>query len=72
MHTGTQKYDVSLAKEFQHHLTIKHRKYDVIDQGKHKKQFMERKWTDRHYHVQDNAAVEHLDVKIYCNTSQFP
>ena len=44
MHTVTLKYDVSLAKEFQQHLTKK----------------------------QDHAAVEHLDVKIYCNTSQFP
>ena len=34
MHTGTQKDDVSLAKEFQKHLTRKHRKYEVIDQRK--------------------------------------
>ena len=33
---------------------------------------MERKCTYREYHVQYNAAVEHQDVKIYCNTSQFP
>ena len=33
---------------------------------------MERKWTEKQYHVQDNAAVEHQDVKNYCNTSQFP
>ena len=33
---------------------------------------MEIKWTDREYHVQDNAKVEHKDVKIYCNTIQFP
>ena len=32
---------------------------------------MERKWTDRQYHVQDNADFEHKDVKIYCNTNQF-
>ena len=31
MHTGTQKYYVGLAKEFQDHLTKKHRKYGVID-----------------------------------------
>ena len=37
MHTGTQKYDVSLAKEFQEHLKKKHRKDGVIDQGKQKK-----------------------------------
>ena len=33
---------------------------------------MERKWTDRQYHVQDNSDVEHKDVKNYCNTNQFP
>ena len=32
-HTGNQKYDVSLAREFQHHLTKEHRKNGVIDQG---------------------------------------
>ena len=33
--------------------------------------FMERKWTDRQYPVQDNADVAHIDVKIYCNTNKF-
>ena len=33
---------------------------------------MERKWTDRHHHVQDNAAVAHQYVIMYCNTIQFP
>ena len=36
MHTSNQKYDVSLAKEFQEHLTKKNRKYGAIDQGKPK------------------------------------
>ena len=35
-------------------------------------QFMERKWANKQYHVQDNATVEHKDLKMYCNTSQFP
>ena len=33
---------------------------------------MERKWTERKYHIQDNATVELIDVKIYCNTNQSP
>ena len=33
---------------------------------------MERKWTDRQYHVQGNSAVAHTDVRVYCNTNQFP
>ena len=32
--TGNRKYDVSLAKKLQHHLTKEHRKNDVFDQGK--------------------------------------
>ena len=32
--TGNQKFDVSLAKEFQNNLTKEHRKNGVIDQGK--------------------------------------
>ena len=36
----TKKNDVSLAKEFQQHLTKEHRKNGVIDQGKYKKIFM--------------------------------
>ena len=33
---------------------------------------MERKWTEIKYHVQDNALVKIKDVKMYCNTNQFP
>ena len=28
--------------------------------------------TERKYHVQDNSSVELKDVKMYCNTNQFP
>ena len=31
---------------------------------------MERKWTDRQYHVQDNYDVSHKYVRMYCNTNQ--
>ena len=33
---------------------------------------MEIKQTDIQYHVKDNADVEHKNVKMYCNTNQFP
>ena len=72
IHTGTEKKDVSLAREFKDHLEGEHRKNVVIDQGKSRKRFMERKWIERNYHVQDNASVELKDVKMYCNTNQFP
>ena len=72
MHIGNQKYDVSLAKEFQHHLTKEHRKNGVFDQGKNNERFMEIKLTYRQYYVQDNSDFAHQDVRIYCNTNQFP
>ena len=33
---------------------------------------MERKLTERQYHVQDNADVEQKYEKMYCNTNKFP
>ena len=33
---------------------------------------MNSKWTERKYNIQDNADVELKDVKMYCNTNQFP
>ena len=69
MQTSNQNNDVSLAKEFQQHLSKYHRKNGVIDQVKCKKRFMEIKWIYRQYHVQDNYDVAHKDVKIYCNTN---
>ena len=72
MHTGTENKDVSLAKELKDHLEGGHRQNCAIDERKPRKRFMERKWTERKYHVQDNADVELKDVKMYCNTNQFP
>ena len=71
INTGTQKGDVSLAKEFQHYLIKEHRKDSVIDQGKYKKRSMEIKWTDRKYHVQNNADVAHQYMIMYYNTNKF-
>ena len=72
IHTVTEKKDVSLAWEFKDHLEGERRKNGAIDQGKSRKRFMNRKWTERNYHVQDNAEVELKDVKMSCNTNQFP
>ena len=36
------------------------------------KKVNEKKWTDRHYNVQDNDAVAHKYVEMYCNTNQLP
>ena len=47
IHTGTEKKDVSLAREFKDHLEGEHRQNGVIDQGKSRKRYMNRKWTER-------------------------
>ena len=72
MHYCTQKNDVSLAKKFQKHLSKENLKHGVIDQVKYRKIASERTWTDIQYHVQDHFDVAHNDVKIYCDTNQFP
>ena len=72
MHAGTENKHVSLAKESKDHLEGEHRQNGVIDQVKSRTRFMKRKWTERKYHVQDNASVELKDVNIYCNTNNFP
>ena len=72
IHTGTENKDVSLAKEFKDRLEEEHSQNGAIDQVKSRKRFTERKWTERKYHVQDNASVELKDVKMYCNTNKFP
>ena len=53
-------------------MTKEHQKNGVFDQGKNNKRFMERKCTDRQYHVQYNADVAHQYVKRFCNKNQFP
>ena len=44
----------------------------VIGQGKDRKISSKRKWTEREYHVQDNADVAHKYVKMYCDINKFP
>ena len=72
IHTGTEKKDVSLAREFKDHLEERHRQNSVINQGKPRERFMKREWTEIKYHILDNESVDLKDVKMYCNTNQFP
>ena len=75
IHTGTENKDLSLAKEFKDHLEEEHRQNGVIDQGKSRKRFMERKRIEIKYHFQENALVELKDVKMYCkkiNSQHYP
>ena len=72
MHSCKPKNNVSLAKEFQKHLSKDDRKHGVVDQGKDRKRASKIKWTDREFCVQGDADVAHKDVKHYCDANQFP
>ena len=69
MHTSNQNNDACLAKEFQQHLTKEHSQKWCHWSEQIKKRLIERKWTDRQYHVQDNDDVAQKDLKFYCNTN---
>ena len=47
-------------------------KHGVINQWKDIKRASKIKWTDREFHVQDNADVAQKDVIVNCDNNQFP
>ena len=53
-------------------MSKEHSKNVVIDEVKYSKRSRKIKWTDREYHIEDNADVSNKDVKLYCDTNQFP
>ena len=72
VHTAAQNTYVSLALEFQKHLSNESHKHGIIDNGKDKKSSSKQKCTNREYHVKHNEDVKHKDVIMYCATNQFP
>ena len=68
--TATQNVDVSLALEFQKHLSNASRKHSTLDDVKSPKGvfFL----TNREYHMQHNQYVDHQCMNIYCSKNQFP
>ena len=70
--TSTNTGDVILAIEFQKHLSDISHKNVVIGQGKYRKRASKQKWTERNYHVQNNADVTYIGVKMCCVPKQFP
>ena len=48
-----------MDKEYQKYFSKDDCKHGVIYQGKDRKRPSKIKWTDREYHVQGNADVEH-------------
>ena len=47
-------------------------KHGVIDQGNYKKLVSKQNCTGREYHDHNDADIAHKDVKMFCNTNQFP
>ena len=72
MHSFTQSNDVSLDKGFQKHMSKEHWKHGFVDQVKYRKIASKIKCIDIEYHVQGNSDVSHKDMKMYCDTNQFP
>ena len=72
IHTSTAKTDISLASEFQKHLSDPTRAHVLLDQGKEIKHAIKRKLTEREYHLQGSQDVSHISVKILCETTQLP
>ena len=52
-------------------MSKQHQKHGVIVQGKYRKRASKGKWTDREYHVQDNADIAQKYVNFFYN-NQFP
>ena len=70
VHIATQNFDVSLALEFQIHLSNASRKHGILDHGNRKKCkifFL----TNRYYHVGHNKDVNHQYMNMYSATTQF-
>ena len=72
MHTSTENTEISLAREFQKHLSKPTWAHGFLDHGKDIKCISKQKWTDSEYHVQYRKYVLHISVKIPCATTQFP
>ena len=59
MHSCTQKRMPVCLKSYKNIYIMMIRKHGVIDEGKDRKRASKRKYTERDYHVQDNADVAH-------------
>ena len=71
MYTSISNKYISIAREFQKHLSNPTRAHGLIDHGKYSKLDGKRKWMEREYHVQDRKDVQQKLVKISCASTQF-
>ena len=71
MHTAMSNSDISLAREFQNHLSDPKRAHGLIYHRKDRKLYIKLKWTDREYHVQDRKYLQQKSVKMACASTKF-
>ena len=71
MHSSTHKTNVSLAQEFQKHLSNVLCKNVVINKGNYIKGESKWKCTEKIYHVKADDDVMQKGVEIFCDTTQF-
>ena len=72
MQNSTKDTNISLAREFQKHLSDPTRAHGLLDHVKDIKCDSKWKWTGSEYHFQKSKDMQHILVKISCATTQFP
>ena len=71
IHTSTTNTEISLAREFQKHISYPTWSHGLLDLGNDIKLGSKWKWNERDYHVHDRKYVSHISVKFSYATTQF-
>ena len=72
IHSATSTVDFYLTRLFQKHLSNTACKHAVIDQGKYNSWASKLNWIEMEYFFQEEDDLTHKNVKIFCDTNQFP
>ena len=75
IHSATYTKDCSLAQKFQNTYIMQNSNMVLLIKSNTKNRQVNKsgqKWKDWKYHVQDNNDVANKDVKMFCDTAQFP
>ena len=59
MYASTENTDITLAREFQKHISDPTLAHGLLDYGEDRKIAIKRKCNDREYHVQDRKYTPH-------------
>ena len=72
IHTSTANTGISLAREFQKHISDPKQAHGLFDHCKDRKCASKWKWTDHEYRLQKIKEVPYISVIMSCATTQFP